>query len=360
MQPNILDYLNWRGDLSFFADPFNEVDALVLSAATYVEFDQIVSSDFRTQISLEEAAILFQEHLDENKYRKVGLIVPDEVIALFLQMSQCDRYKNLKLSGYINHIDEENEKQFAAITIQNNNGEVYVIYRGTDDTIIGWREDFNMAFLEVVPAQKEAALYLRAAMKAIKGKYRVMGHSKGGNLAVFSAVHCGKIGQKRLLKVYSMDGPGFSNEFFELNNYIEIDEKILWYLPYESIIGAVMEHGTNDYIVNSTAKGIMQHNPFSWVVNRCSYIKADELSKESVLAHAIIEECLNGLTLSQRRQFVNLVFDILDSTEAKTLSDISLKRMITLIDSVKNIDSDSRKLFKEIWNVVLKTVKDNR
>lgn len=360
MTNKINDYLNWRGDLTFFQDPFNEVDALALSMATYVELDRIVSSDLKEQIPFCQAAELLTTHLEEKKYHKTGLIIPEEVITLFLTLAQCNRYKNLRLSGYINHIDEENEKQFAAVTFQNDNGELYIVYRGTDDTIVGWREDFNMAFLDVLPAQKEAALYYREVLRSLKGKVRIMGHSKGGNLSVYSAVRGGKLGQKRLLKVYCLDGPGFLEDFFSCDSYQNISEKIFWYLPYESIIGNVLTHGQNEVVVKSTAKGIMQHNPLSWCLNRNSFVREKELSKEATLAHLAISECMDKLTLEQRKQFVGIIFDALESTEAKKLGEIRLKNLVGLIDSVKKLDPESKELFKETGRLVLKTVKENR
>lgn len=356
----VMDYLNWRGDLTFFQDGFGEVDALALCTATYVELDQIVPDNFTETVTFYEAAHKLEQHLEDSKYNKIGLIIPEDVIDLFLNMARCPRYKNLRLCGYINHIDEKAEKQFAAVTFQNDNGEIYIVYRGTDDTIVGWREDFNMAFLDVLPAQKEACVYYRKVLQSMKGRVRLMGHSKGGNLAVYSAVHGGKNGQKRLLKVYSMDGPGFHEDFLELEAYQNIAEKVLWYMPYESIIGTVLMHGCNEFIVKSSAKGIMQHNPLSWMICQNRFVKEKHLSKEAVLAHLAITECLEQLTVEQRKQFVGIIFDALDATEAKKLADIRLKNIFGLIDSVKKLDSDSKNLFKETARLVLKTVKENR
>lgn len=360
MLNHLEEYLKWRGDLSFFQDGFNEVDALALSTAAYVELDQIVSHQISEQITFSEASEKLVLHLEENKYNKVGLIIPEEVIDLFLHMSKCRRYQNLKLSGYINHVVEEDEMQFAALTFQGDNGETYIVYRGTDDTIVGWKEDFNMAFLDVVPAQEEAAKYYRNVLRTLKGKIRIMGHSKGGNLAVYSATKGGKTGQRRLLKVYCMDGPGFREEFFLQDNYQVIAEKIRWYLPYESMIGSVMTHGDQEYVVKSSAKGFVQHNPFSWFITGNTFDKEIELSKEAKLIHLAINQCIEEMSADQRKQFVDIIFDALAATEAKKLADIRPKNIISLIDSVKNLDTDSKELFKETARLVLKTVKENR
>lgn len=357
---NILDFINWRGDLSFEQDPFHEVDALILSSVAYVELDRIISENPEEQILLCDAFEEFQGYLQDPKYHNLGRIIPDEVLVLFEKMAECKRYSSLKMSGYVNHIDEQSEEQFAAVTFQNENGEIYVVYRGTDDTIVGWKEDFNIAYMDVIPAQEAALKYLCKVAGMLKGKIYLMGHSKGGNLSIYSAARCGKRLQKRILGVYNMDGPGFLPEFLSLGDYQAVNEKTFWYLPYESMIGTLLCHGTNEYVVKSKNRGIMQHDPFSWEIMANYFIRENCLSKESLIAHLAIDECMKKLTVDQRKQFISIVFDALAATEAKTLSDISAKSIRGIIDSVKNTDAESKKLLTDMIKLVLKTVRENR
>lgn len=357
---NILEFIDWRGDLTFAQDPFHEVDGLILSAVSYVELDRIVSEDIMEQILLRDAFEEFQSYLHDPKYRNLGRIIPDEVLVLFEKMSRCKRYATLRMSGYINHVDEQSEEQFAAVTFQNDMGEIYIVYRGTDDTIVGWKEDFNIAYMDVIPAQEEAMKYLTKAAGSLKGKIRLMGHSKGGNLAIYSAARCGKRIQKRITGVYNMDGPGFLPEFLSLGDYQAVNEYTFWYLPYESMIGTLLCHGTNEYVVKSTSRGIMQHDPFSWEIIGKSFVKEECLSKESLIAHLAIDQCMKKLTVEQRKEFVSIVFDALAATEAKTLSEITPKSLKSIIDSVKNADPESRKLLMDMGKLVLKTVRENR
>lgn len=134
---NILDFIDWRGDLTFKQDSFHEVDGVILSAVSYVELDRIVSENPAEQILLWDAFEEFQSYLHNPKYRNLGRIIPDEVLILFEKMSKCRRYASLRMSGYVNHVDEQSEEQFAAVTFQNDEGEIYIVYRGTDDTIVG-------------------------------------------------------------------------------------------------------------------------------------------------------------------------------------------------------------------------------
>lgn len=357
---NILDYIDWRGDLPFVDVPFCEVDALILSTVAYVELDRIVSDDPGEQIVLKDAFEEFHSYLHNPKYRNLGRIIPDEVLILFEKMSKCRRYASLRMSGYVNHVDEQSEEQFAAVLFQNETGEIFLVYRGTDDTIVGWKEDFNIAYMDVIPAQEEALKYLKRAALALKGGIYLMGHSKGGNLAIYSGTRCGKRIQKRIKGIYNMDGPGFSQEFLALDDYQVINEKTHWYLPYESMIGTLLYHGTNEYVVKSVTKGIMQHDPFSWELMGNRLLTEEKLSKESQLMHLAIDRCMKKLTIKQRAQFVSIIFDALEASKAKTLSEITAKNFKNIIDSVKNTDPESRKLLMEMTRLVLKTVRENR
>jgi hypothetical protein len=357
---NILEFIRWRGDLTFAQSPFCEVDALILSAVSYVELDRIVSENPAQQMRLKDAFEEFRGYLQDPKYHNVGRIIPDEVLVLFEEMADSTRYASLQMSGYVNHVDELSEEQFAAVTFQNENGDIYIVYRGTDDTIVGWKEDFNIAYMDVIPAQEAAVNYLSDVAAALKGTIRLMGHSKGGNLAIYSAARCGKRLQKKISGVYNMDGPGFLPEFLSLDVYQAVNEKTYWYLPYESMIGTLLCHGTNEFVVRSTNRGIMQHDPFSWEIMGNHFIRERGLSKEALIVHLAIDECMKKLTIAQRKQFVSIIFDALAATEAKTLSEISPKSIVGIIDSVKNIDPESKKLLSDMLKLVLKTVRENR
>lgn len=356
---NILDFIDWRGDLTFSQDSFHEVDGAILSTVCYVELDRIVSESLTEQILLKDAFEEFQSYLHDPKYRNLGRIIPDEVLVLFEKMSKCRRYSSLRMSGYVNHVDEQSEEQFAAVTFQNDKGDIYIVYRGTDDTIVGWKEDFNIAYMDVIPAQEEALKYLKRAATALKGRIYLMGHSKGGNLSVYSGTRCGKRIQKRIEGIYNMDGPGFLEEFLSLDDYRSMNEKTYWYLPHESMIGTLLYHGTNEFVMKSTNRGIMQHDPFSWEVMGKSIMKEKTLSKESLLVHIAIERCMKKLTVRQREQFVSIVFDALEASNAKTLSEITAKNFKNIIESVKNIDPESKKLLTDMGKLVLKTVREN-
>ena len=202
---SILDYLDWRGDITFAERPFNEVDNLLLAELSYLDFGGIVPADFAAAVPLSDAVAAFTKR---TPHADMGVLVPDKIPGLAQKMAASARFRDVLLSGYVSKLDEQTETQFAALCAALPDGTVYAAFRGTDDTIVGWKEDFNMGFLPIVPSQREAADYLRAAAAAFPSqKLRAGGHSKGGNLAVYAAVWCGESVQDQLLAVYIMMAP---------------------------------------------------------------------------------------------------------------------------------------------------------
>lgn len=198
---NIFDYLEWRGDLSIKVDKFNEIDNLILSRLSYFPFDGLFESN--EEIELKEVY---------ERYKKLGTtgrILQKEDIDLFPLLAKSNRFGDLKLTRYTNKLDLIKEKQFSAITILLPDEIIYVSYRGTDNTVVGWKKDFNMSFSELVPSQTDAVEYLENVAKAYNKKLLVGGYSKGGNLAVYVGTFCKKEIQNNIIKIYNNDGSGF-------------------------------------------------------------------------------------------------------------------------------------------------------
>ena len=187
---NILDYLDWRGDLTLSERAFNEVDNLILAEICYLDLSGFAPAGFETQqVTLREA---WDAYFAAHPTTDMGVLVPAQIPVLVQKAAQTARFGSLRLLGYVNRIDEETQTQFSAMTMLLPDGSAYVAFRGTDDTIVGWKEDFNMAFTPEIPAQRYAADYLQQAAAALAFRpLLVGGHSKGGNLAVYAAVFCG-------------------------------------------------------------------------------------------------------------------------------------------------------------------------
>ncbi len=253
---NLLDYLKWRGDLRISsAHPLNDIDAMIFSRISYLPFNKIpfhpnssISSALKKMQSLDKSAFNWSE--DRNL---VDLLI------------ESPRFKYLRLLFYRRENDSSVAKQFSAIAIRFSARDFFLSFLGTDGTIYGWREDFNMALGAEVPAQAEAKKYLYDFYRRhpLSSLY-LGGHSKGGNLAVYAAVTAPDKIQHRIKKVYNFDGPGLSKELLKQDLGFSILPRIESFIPQDSVIGRLMEHREKFTVVKSVAKDLMEHDIYSW------------------------------------------------------------------------------------------------
>lgn len=351
---NILDYLEWRGDLSFGQAPFNEVDALVLSELSYLNFQGIANSWDGLALS-EAAAAYFKEGRQEQK--NTGDIMKENYFTMLRRMAGCRRFAGIRLGGYVQKTDEEINMQFSAVTFQLGGGDLFIAYRGTDDTLLGWKEDFLMSVLDTVPSQKEALDYLDQVSIYKKWKRLYLGgHSKGGNLAVYSAVHAGRRIQEGISAVFNLDGPGFKESLVDTPAYRTVQERIFTFVPQSSVVGMLLEHEENYMVVKSNEKGLMQHDGFSWEVLGPAFLHLESVTRESRIADMAIRKVLGGMTDEQRMLFTNTMFEILESKKNRTLNDIreeGLRAFRDMLKTYDNLDYETRKLLTNVFSKML-------
>ena len=292
---NIMDYISWRGDLSFEQSQFNEVDNLILACFSYVNLDGISAVTKQKGIGLKKLTKEFMK-LHTMKELEADKSFIRLAPFMMMKMAKSVRFGKCVVRNYVNDIVTEAEQQFAAMEIVLEDGTSYVSFRGTDDTIIGWKEDFNLS-TGVVPAQKRAIEYLQKISEHTDGMLRVGGHSKGGNLAIYGSVMC-KSAHEKILEIYSNDGPGFSREFQELPEMKEMMPKIIRIIPEYSIIGTLLEHEKEPVIVASSSKGLLQHDGFSWEVQGPALVRRDSLNKTALRFIEILHKWIDGMAVS--------------------------------------------------------------
>lgn len=353
---SILDYLDWRGDITFAERPFNEVDNLLLAELSYLDFGGIVPADFAAAVPLSDAVAAFTKR---TPHADMGVLVPDKIPGLAQKMAASARFRDVLLSGYVCKLDEQTETQFAALCAALPDGTVYAAFRGTDDTIVGWKEDFNMGFLPIVPSQREAADYLRAAAAAFPSqKLRAGGHSKGGNLAVYAAVWCGESVQDQLLAVYNNDGPGFHTSLLDRPEHQRIANRIQTILPESSVVGMLLEHEESYQVVRSNQVGLMQHDGFSWQVLGERFEHLTELAEGGRIMDQTLRSFLRELTEPQRAQLVDTLFDILTCTDASTLTDLKvggLKTASAMVKALQKLDKPTRKALSDTLKLLVRS-----
>lgn len=351
---NLFDYLDWRGDLSFSEVGFGEIDSLILSTIAYVDFDGIVPREHgEKSIALLAAARQYlRVHSGEQAY--LGAILPPETLTLMVKAAKTRRFANLRLTGYENKVCADTELQFSAITYMLGGGNVFVAFRGTDDTLVGWKENFNMSFMITVPAQLEAVNYLRAAANAHGGDLYVGGHSKGGNLAVYSTVRSSPDVKERIKVTYNNDGPGFSDGFISAPEYQSVQSKIRTIIPQSSVVGMLLEHEERYEVVKSGQVGLLQHDPFSWEVLGGSFIYLNDITEESRRIDQTVRGWLSEMDMSQRESFVDAVYEALSSLGANTLTDISTDKL-KLLRAWGKLDDNSKNIVSKTFKLLMKS-----
>ncbi len=324
---SIFDYLDWRGDLTFAQDGLNEVDSLAFSALAYVEFDGIVPRETDAlplplwkAVKLVDAQNRGPSPIDDYPFFK-------ELPAMLRKAAASKRFCDVTLRGYVNQVDFDRATQFSAIVFSLSDDLHFIAFRGTDDTIAGWKEDFQMSFLDEVPAQRQAVAYLNEASLNLSGRFYLGGHSKGGNLAVYAGIHLPEEERDRVTAIYSNDAPGFQMSVVNSEGYCSMLGKIHTFLPKSSVVGMLLEHGEEYKVVGSSGAGIFQHNPFSWEVRGPRFVYEEELTRTSRDFDSALRSWLGRLSIEQRIQFVDALFEIIQGAGAQTVSELSKEKL---------------------------------
>lgn len=314
---DMLDYIRWRGDLPFTVSPPNEVDAVIFSTLSYIPFRG------RTVFHPEEA-IPFSEAVEEffSYPEPPNYIRAQRDLDLLKAAGESVRFGNTRITEYRPKFIKEQDTQFAGVTFLLDDGSLFVTFRGTDNTLVGWKEDLSMSFRSVIPSQALAKQYLQDVLMTHSGPVRVSGHSKGGNVAVYAVSQSAPVIRDRVLEVYNQDGPGFSAEFLEDPGYRSILPKIRTYLPQGSMIGVVLYRAEPVIIVQSHETGIMQHDPFSWNICGTAITRMDALNANSRFFRLTMENWLAGFDMDDRVRLVNMLYDLLTSGDVEVMDDI--------------------------------------
>lgn len=332
---DLFEYLRWRGDLPLETAAFNEVDGVILARFSYLPFEDI---------PLGSVGQVCERLLSAPETAEKVLISDD--LRLLKALSQCPRYQNMELFGCEQKLDLQTQTQFAALTIRLAEGLDYVVYRGTDNTLVGWKEDFNMCF-GPVPSQTLAVEYLNRVGSLCPRKIIVGGHSKGGNLAVFAAAFCHADVQQRISGVYNFDGPGFHDDILEKEGYRSICSRVKTFVPQSSVVGMMLGHQETYVIVHSGESGLLQHDVYSWEMERDRFSYVQAVTNSSRFVDSTLKHWLAEVSPEQREKFVDTVYGVLLETNAKTVREISEKKVTngrTLLRALKKLEKQDRKV----------------
>ena len=350
-EDNFFTYLKWRGDLSIKEHPFNEIDALILSELAYIHFENIVPYVGQDGcITIREANAKYEKSTERE------MLFYKEKEELFDALAFSSRFADMTLCNYVSMTDEKAQQQFAAVHVNVAPNFTFIAFRGTDSTVVGWREDLNMSFMMPVPAQKSAVEYVDMTAKGLFKKYSIGGHSKGGNLAVYSGAFCNPKVQKKIVQIYNFDGPGFNRKMINDEAYKRVESRIQTFVPEQSIVGLLMEHEEDYKVVDSTEFAILQHEGFSWVIDRDRFVLVDDVDKFSKNFSVTLKAWLADMNATERKAVVDAFFDVFVNAginDFMEIVDIDMKKAGLLIKEVAKVPAEQRDKVMKLMKLLI-------
>ena len=357
MTGTVLDYLMEYGDVSFAEMRFTEVDAAILSKLSYFNFEGIVPTPEQklTAVSLKNI-MLMENHEDifnKGKYESVHR----ELVELMLKGK---RFADLRIACYENCFDRESQTQFAAVTFLVSPRRMCVVFRGTDSTVVGLKEDLNLLYMDEAPCHKMAIEYLKMISERYARKIYLAGHSKGGHLALYAAMYMPPEIKDRIHRIYSLDGLGLRPSTMERGNFSEIEKKIYKLVPQSSLIGMMLDDVDTYEVVRSTGVSLIQHNIYTWIVEGKKFAREEKLGTNALF----VEHSFNGWVDSQddenRRKFIDGVYSVIDALEAEKLGDILAgggKKFNKILSEIKGLDPETADQIKTVFKAFIEVTK---
>ena len=356
---NMLDYIKEFGHVSFEERAFSEIDALVLTELEYLPLEKVVPSDENGEIfvTVKEIAEYMQEHKQE-LFDENPMMITQERHEVSQVIADAPRFQSLKFFGVVSEWDKDTTKQFAAVTVEVEPSVRLVVFRGTDETLIGWKEDFLMTYSPLVAAQTDAKEYLAKQASLFDGDLMVSGHSKGGNLAIYAAATQEEDVQLRIVDIFCFDSPGLYRSVLETKGYQNIVPLAMRYIPQDSLVGLMLESEVPYVIVKSNATGAMQHSAMTWEIEDGQFIKMEKLTKNSQLNDQTLKKWTESVSDEEFELFWNVFFELLFSVGIDTVNDLYGQFMHYVQEFLKaagNMDEEKRELLTRIALLLVST-----
>ena len=339
----LLDYLQWRNDVPLSVSPFNEVDNVIFSYLSYIDFRDL-REDWNGFFDLKE---LFQDFCEKHSLEEIQTTgeFTERAPLLLKEMMEGERFSATKVGYYAEDFDKDKVKQFAALVFLLPDGRNYISFRGTDKTITGWKEDFLMSCQSETAGAKEAVAYFKKIAPVLEGELILGGHSKGGNFAMYAAAFCEAEHKERIMQVYNNDGPGFREEVIQSPEFQELLPKIITIAPQSSIIGQLLSNPAKQHVIHSTAKGILQHDAMTWEAEK-DRLLSSELDELSHYAKTTLGSWLESMDDETRESLCTTAFSLIESTNSETFIEFSgnlMKNMETIWKEMGKLPENKKK-----------------
>ena len=349
---DLFDYLEWRGDLSFKQAPFCKIDAIILAQIIYIDYKNLVPEGFKDGIALPSLWNNLKSASDFKNRCDMGPMVNARTPELLEKASKSLRFSPVKACAYEEIFDRNESQQFCALTYRLTSSLAVIAFRGTDDSIAGWRENFNLGYLPEIPSHISALSYFQKARRALKSKIILTGHSKGGNLALHTAVFSDSKDRKKISAVYDFDGPGFSNDFYEKKEFQEIKDRLTVCYPEQSIVGMIFHRPRHFQVIKSDKFAVYQHDPFNWQVKACGFERAEDVCRESRLFHKSLNNWIENMSFDEKKKFITSLFSVISASGYDRFSEISKNVVPASAKMIKCLGSMDKDMRDAIFNSI--------
>ena len=350
---NFVDYFPWRGDLTFAQEAVNEIDMAILAQLSYNNYGGIVSNNMSSPKKLKIVAKEFENSSDFETRKYNGPLINAETTTLLKLAGISNRFGNIDICNFVDEIDDKVGTKFSAYTAILDSKTAAVVYRGTYTEIVDWEEDFNMTFKFPVPAQTRAVEYLEKVAKEIPQNIVIVGHSKGGNLAMYAAAYCKNEIKNRIQLVCNLDGQGFPESAVKNENFKSINEKLITLLPQSSVIGMLFHRNGSTKIVQSNQTNLLfQHDMFSWQILGNKFLEVSERTEKSVQIETDLKALLESLDENELQDFVKGSFGIFKVANAKTLQEFQKNWFSKLPEILEYLGTLDKKTKKNLYKLI--------
>jgi len=347
----LIEYLKTYGHIPFSDAPLNDVDLLIFAQLAYMDFEEVNESPSPFSYALAHASFADSDDASEDRF---SFQKKDDRLLASLCAS-CPRYQEIQFLRFRRHFDPESETQFAALALSLPEDHLLIAFRGTDNTLAGWKEDFNMAFMDEIPAQRMALEFLTETAEDA-ARVTVIGHSKGGNLALYSSSACSCILHNRIIQAVSFDGPGLNEHIIQSEGFIRMEDRMRVVRPHASLVGMLFTQPKTVRTIDSRVFSLLQHYPYFWKTDGMDFIDLARPSFDSALLGKTLCGLLQRLPLDAREQLVEAVYEILSASEADTFNDLAdtwLRSAAAITVKLFKTDSETRRLFLRVLTAFL-------
>ncbi len=350
---NVHDYIYWRGDLSFEQDPLNEIDALIFSEFSYIDFSKIAPQHLEEgKLTIKEAANLWDE-ADPADFMPTGYLHHAQAYEILTLAGESQRFQDLVIASNIKEISFEDESQFGVTSFYRKGKPFFLAFEGTDLRSMSWKEDLQMTYLTAIPSQNKALEFLKDHLNKNPHPVAIGGHSKGGNLAIYAAIFMEEKHQNFIEEIYSFDAPGFPQNILETKSYKQIADRIQSFIPQDSIIGLLLHKLEEQIVIYSHASELAQHDVYSWEMKGREFIPS-ELSQGALEIQLILNELLDELSLEERELFSEALFTIIGDGKNDFITgdrSYTLQKIPEMIREYRELDAESKQILFKVLRI---------